>query len=265
VSVHRGVVRLVGAPVTDEQQLRAALLRCGEGARCGPSSSAWLLGLEGYRKLAVDVVLPAPRRARSTAFPVLTRSLEVQDRLEVRGLPSLGAVRTIIELAAGLDPKQLRVLIDSARRTRRATVPLLKERALELVEEPGSRSGSLAVLRAIGEGGLAKESEAERTIARFLASTTLRLRWQVTDLLPGRRFDAVDDEAQMIVESDSKAWHTLGSDRDADHLRDMEVAEALPSWLVVRVTLGMVRYEPEQTRRHLDALRAQRVQGRSER
>jgi hypothetical protein len=257
--MHRGVVRIAGSPDTEDQRLWGALLRCGEGAVAGPAATCWLFGLEGYERLCVDVALPAPRRCRETGFPALTRTLEPMDTVVVRGFAALSPTRAIIELAATLSPKQLRVLIDSARRRRLLDLDRLRRRAQALLREPGTRRGAKAVLRALGTGTLQQESENERELLAFLASTSLRLEWQVSDLVPGRRFDAVDREAELILEVDSRLWHSLGSDRDADHLRDLEVGDVIGTYRVVRVTLGMVRYHAEETRQRLDAIRAARV------
>ncbi len=256
--VHRGVVRIPGAPETDEQRLWAALLRCGEHAVAGPAASCWLHGLEGFDELVVSVVVAAPHRCRGTDFPARTRHDVEGDRVTISGMPALSAARAIIEVAHRLTDKQLRVLIDSARRKRVLTIERLRHRAEELSDTPWSRRGARAVLRVVGSGALDQESENEREIAAFLATTTLQLEWQVSDLVPGRRLDAVDREATLVLEIDSRLWHTLGSDRDDDGLRDLEIQEAC-GYAVFHLTLGMVRFKPEETRRHLDAVRAQRV------
>jgi hypothetical protein len=255
--VHRGVGRVAGAPATHESRLWAAILRCGERACAGPRASCWLWGLEGFAKLEKDVVVPAPYRCRGTGFPVLSRTLERRDLVKVRGFPALTRERAIIELAHTLTPKRLRVLIDSARR-QGMTIEELRARAVALRETPGCGRGARAVLAVIGSGDLDKESENERELEEFLATTTLQLEWQVDDLVPGRRLDAVDREAELVLEIDSSLWHTLGSDRDADGLRDLEITDET-GYEVFHLTLGMVRFEPEETRRRLDAIRAKRV------
>jgi hypothetical protein len=257
--VHWGVVQLVGVPTTGRTRLWAALLRCGEHAVAGARASCWLHGLEGFSQLNVDVVLPAPHRSRGTSFPARTRTLDPVDRTTVKGFPALTAARAIIEVAHTCEPKELRVLIDSARRKGLVSIGQLRARALALQDQPGSRRGALAVLAAIGTGTFEQESENERECVDFLATTTLQLEWQVTDLVPGRRFDAVDRAATLIIEVDSRLWHSLGSDRDADGLRDLEVGEVVDGYKVFRLTLGMVRYHAEETRRRLDAIRAKRL------
>jgi hypothetical protein len=257
--VHWGVVQLVGAPTTGGTRLWAALLRCGDHAVAGAMASCWLHGLEGFSRLTVDVVLAAPHRSRGTSFPARTRTLDRIDKTRVRGFPALTAARAIIEVAPSLKPKELRVLIDSARRKGLVSIAQLRARALALEHEAGSRRGALAVLEAIGSGTFEQESENERACVDFLATTQLKLEWQVADLVPGRRFDAVDRAAQLIIEIDSRLWHTLGSDRDSDGLRDLEVGEVVDGYKVFRLTLGMVRYHAEETRRRIDAIRAKRL------
>jgi hypothetical protein len=258
IKVHRGVDRIAGAPVTDEQRLWAALLRCGKHALAGPQSACWLFGLEGFSALVVDVVVEAPHRCRGTTFPALTRRIRPGDATRVRKVPTLSASRAIIEIAHTLSPKELRVLIDSARRKQLVTIEQLRKDALALLDEYGCRRGAKATLELIGSGSLEMESENEREMAEFLATTTLELEWQVTDIVPGRRLDAVDRTARIVIEIDSRLWHTLGSDRDSDGLRDLEVSEA-GDYVVFHLTLGMMRFEPEETRRRLDAIRAKRV------
>jgi hypothetical protein len=259
IRVHRGVDRVVGAPRTPEQRLWAALLRAGRFARAGARASCWLHGLDGFGAPVVDVVVEAPHRARATGFPAVTRDIGAQDRASVRGFCCLSATRAIIELAHTLEARELRVLIDSARRKRLLTIEGLRRRAQALSSVTGCRRGAAAVLDLIGTGTFDRESEVEREIFDFLSTTTLQLEWQVTDLVPNRRLDAVDRAALLILELDSRAWHTLGSDRDHDGLRDLEVVEAAEGYVVFHLTLGMVRFAPEETRRRLDAIRAQRI------
>jgi very-short-patch-repair endonuclease len=256
--MHRDVHRLAGAPETDEQALWAAILRGGDHALAGPRATCWLLGLEGFTTLEVDVVVKAPHRCRATSFPCTTRVLAGGDRAETRGYPCLSVTRAVIEVARALAPKDLRTLIDSARRNGLLEVDRLARRARALEEAPGSRRGAVAVLAVIASGTLAQESETERDAEPFLATTTLELVWQVTDLVPGRRFDAVDHAARIIVEVDSRAWHTLGSDRDADGLRDLQTEE-VAGYLVIRLTAGMIRHHGDEVRRRIDAIRAKRV------
>jgi hypothetical protein len=262
VKVHRGVDRIAGAPVTNDQKLWAALLRCGEHAVAGPRASCWLHGLEGFSTLEIDVVVKAPHRCRGTAFPALTRTLRPQDVTFVRGVPTLSASRAIIEIAHTLSDKQLRVLIDSARRKRLVTIERLRDDAIALRDEDGCRRGARAALELLGSGSLDMESENEREVEEFLATTTLELEWQVEGVVPGRRLDALDRAAGLVLEIDSQLWHTLGSDRDSDGLRDLEISEA-GDYVVFHLTLGMVRFTPEETRRRLDAIRARRISRRA--
>lgn len=83
--VPRGVDRLPAGAVPPEQALRAAVLRCGRGARAAGESACALL------------VQPA-------------------DRATVRGVPSVSAARALIDVAARVDERRLRAAIDSARR-----------------------------------------------------------------------------------------------------------------------------------------------------
>jgi hypothetical protein len=242
--VARGVYRLPALCTPPEQALLAAVLRCGDGARAGGFTSAWLHRLEGITLPAPpDVVIPTGRHLRRDALPCTVRStvLPRLDRTTRLGVPCVSATRALIEIAPRVTDKALRVALDSARRRRLTSLTLLRSRVKALADHAGSR----VVARLLASGEADPESEGERVMQRFLAPLGLPLEWGVTDLVPGRRLDAAYRAGLVAFEYDGRDHHVLPTDRDADGLRDLEATAR--DVLVVRITAGMIRDRPQET------------------
>jgi hypothetical protein len=244
--VHRGVYVLKGAPGTPEQTAQAAVLRGGDGAMCGPWSSLALHRIEGFGLRAgdlVDVVVPAQRRVRGTSSRVRRLSVPPVDRMTLAGLPVLSPTRALIEVAAEIGDRRLRVAIDSARRRDLLSTGLLHSRAHSLRNHPGAA----VVRRLLDAGATAAESEGERNLLALVADFDPPPECQVADLVPGCRFDLAWRLLRYALEYDGREHHVLPTDRDADGTRDLACAEA--GVLVQRVTAGMLRDAREATLR----------------
>lgn len=246
-AVHRGVVAVPGSPATPEQAILAAVLRCGDGARAGPVASLALLRIEGFTlraaRAAPDVLVPRSRAVTGVPFRVRRTSVPRTDRLSVSQIPALSATRALIEAAAPLDERTLRVALDSARRQRLLSIELLASRAKALPSHPGAA----VVRRLLDAGQLSAESEGERELLPLLSGFDPPPQCQVSDLVPGRRLDFAWPALRYALEYDGRDHHVLPTDRDHDGLRDLECAEA--GVLVHRITAGMLAEAPEATLR----------------
>lgn len=136
-------------------------------------------------------------------------------------------------------------MIDDLRRDGRLVIADLDRRATELSHLHGAR----LVVAAITDGTFDQQNDGERTLADLLTGVHPQPRWQVDDLVPGRRLDACWVEALYALEYDGRGHHLLPTDRDADGMRDLESTAG--HLLVHRITAGMIREQAGRTRQHI--------------
>ena len=99
----RGVVVAHSGPLTDEEQLWAALLAAGRDAVLGGLTAAVLDGLTGFEAPAIQLVIPAARRVRTVLPGVVvhrSRVLGTEDVHPVRLPPRTRLARSLLDAAA---------------------------------------------------------------------------------------------------------------------------------------------------------------------
>lgn len=251
--VHRGVYRASGSARPPEQRLLAAVLRGGRGARIDGVLAAALHGLEGCDlDDRLTIVIPSDRRVTGVSFTVhVGPDVVIGDRATVRGVPTVTVARALIDMASEGITKRWRVAYDSARRSGLLSPAWLQRRAQENADAPGARH----VLAFLAGPDAAPETEGERALARLTRYAPVQPEWGVW-LLPGIRVDAVYRRARIVLEYDSRDWHTLDSDIAADVARQRRLEEA--GWLVIRVTHRMIRDDPVGTLAMIERLRLER-------
>lgn len=253
IRVWRGVYRAAGSPVTREQRLLAMVLRAGPGACAGGRESLALAGIEGFTwPRQLSVIVPAPRYVASPGFRIKTTPVDPGDITRVGRVPVLTVPRALIDVAAAVTERRLRVGFDSARRLGRTTPAELLDRATAMAHLTGARH----LLGLMAAGVLIPESEGERGLQRFFAGYPGQLEWQVTDLVPGRRLDVAERPLLLGWEFDGRDHHTLPTDRDSDGWRDLDAEAA--GVRVLRLTTGMLR-DPARTWRGILAARERRA------
>lgn len=251
IAVERGVYSLPGVPLTFERRVLARLLRCGPDAVAGPFATLALLGVEGFDAgLQIDVVVTRDRKLTTPDCKHL--DIPKADRTRHhKVIPVLSAARALLEVAPHVSRKRLRVAFDDARRRELLTVAHARRRAEDLPDHPGS----VILLDFLGSDAAEAESDGERPMQEFLKQTlpNERIEWQVTDLVPGRRLDAVVRRLLLGFEYDSREYHV---DREADYLRDLDCGG--DGVQVIRISAGMLRHHAEQTRAGILAVVSQR-------
>lgn len=103
IEVHRGVFRILGAPVTREMRWQAATLAVGADGVLSRRAAAALHGLVGIQRYRPEVTGPYSR------FPIIhgadahrSRRLSVHDRTVVDGIPVTTIARTLLDCAGVL-------------------------------------------------------------------------------------------------------------------------------------------------------------------
>jgi len=239
--LYRGVYRMAGAPVTDIQQLLAAVYAAGQAAVASHGGSAWLWGLADDVRFEVSGPLqrsPGPgivvhRRPVGDLRPTVRRRVPCTDPL--RTVVDLAAVASRPSVERALDRGIARGLFsveavraELVRRAERgrAGVTLLRACLAERLDEGGGRTSCL-------------EGPMDRLIVRQRLPIPERQFW-----LPGRRYrlDYAWPAARLAVEVDGYESHS-----DLDAFRDDRERQnvlVLLGWTVLRFTWADVRNRP---------------------
>ena len=234
-AVHPGVARLVGAVVTREQQIAAAVLGVGSGAMASPVGGP-PVGLPRPDDDPVDVILPiAVGRPRSTGCvvhrprdrkdlsPVLRLGIRTSNVL--RMLCDLGAVdATAVPAAVGhvvtaglASPVALRTAVDVHARRGRHGVPAFREALDDWVLD-----------------GKPADSVLEPAMRRLLAEHRLPPA-EFHRVICGYEVDFWVIDSPIVLECDG--WDSHGRNRaqfERDRVRDADLAAA--GYVTIRFT-----------------------------
>jgi len=182
-----------------------------------------------------------------------SHDLTSEHTVRIDNIPTTSIPRTIVDLAAVVQPRRLRMIIDDAIASQKTTAPGIR-RVLEQVARRGKPG--VTVLRAelkLWNEPDRSESPLERAGNRLLTRAGLR-GWETEFPIPWcseKRFDVAFPESCLAIEWDSRRWHTQGQALDRDRTRD---AQALThAWRTLRFTWTDVHYRPSYV---IDTIRA---------
>ncbi len=248
-----GVYSFPGVAPTWRRDLLAACLQAGHGAVVSHEAAAGLHGMATFPPGSVVVMLRHGdhQHLRKGSLRQST-DLGAHHCTEVDGIPVTTVARTLVDLAATVRPGRLRVAVEDALAAKACTLEDLSRCHAEL-RRPGKRGmGALTlVLRSLGPGPVRKASELERRLRRVLENHGLPQPVREYDLpwdrsTPGR-VDFAYPERRIIVEADSRRWHTRERDFEVDRRRDREAQ--LAGWDVYRFTWRDLEDDPEDVAR----------------
>lgn len=232
--VHRGVFAVGRRWLSDHGRWMAGVLAAGAAAVLSHRSAGALRGLIRW-KGEVEVTAPTRRLSRP-GLRVHQGKIAADERCVVDGIPTTTVARTLLDLAAVLDPERLHQAVakaESLELTDVVALPALLER------HRGRR----------GVAGL-REIVADRRLGLDVARSDLELDFQTflreRDFPPpeinawfelGDRWVEVDclwRREGVVVELDSRAHHSSWDSAEADRARDRHlIAEGL---IPIRVT-----------------------------
>lgn len=168
---------------------------------------------------------------------------------EIDGLPVTVGERTVIDLAARLSEARIDQIVDNGLASGRLNL----ERLTELFGELGrqGKPGTVRMRTVLSKrtaGYVAPESELERRLLTLIEAAGLpepvrqfRPEW----LVPVRgRVDLAYPDDRLIVEGDSRRWHTLLNSFEIDRRRDN--AAQIAGWRILRFTWAEITDFPER-------------------
>lgn len=217
----------------------AAVLACGPGAVLSYGSAAHLWGIRGSRG-PIEVTRRSGNRRPHSIRLHQTRSLPPADVTELAAIPVTSLERTLLDIAARSDARQMERMLVSADRSGRLSWSVLEA----ILERPGGRKGVGRLRR------LAKQVDPRAVETRsplevdFLAlcrKAGLPLP-QVNVFVEGHLVDFFWPAARLIVETDSYTYHGDRPAFERDHESTVTLMAA--GYTVHRATRLMLERDP---------------------
>jgi very-short-patch-repair endonuclease len=221
-----GVYRLRGSEPSWLQHLQAVALWAGSGSVFSHGTAAALWDFARFRDEGVPVHLmrrSGSERPCETVEVHVASALTGRDVRSHRGFRVTSPSRTLLDLAAVVDPATLRATVDEALRRKLTTVERLEAFCLEHSSHRGIRRLRALTRELVGGDG-PTESELEARVEALLASAGLPVPTRQRTVIVGRRLrrlDFVFPGTRVVIEADGYAWHSspLAFEKDRERLR----------------------------------------------
>jgi hypothetical protein len=259
--VHQSVYAVGYRRISQMGWSMAAVLACGPNAILSHRCAAALWGiLEGW-PTRVDVTVPRPLGSRE-GIRVRVTTIADDERTVHAGIPVTTVARTLLDLAAVLQPDELNRALERAEALRLSDrTPLVA-----LIERHRGRRGTANLNAAIREGlrPAVTKSELERRFLSFVEKAGLPRPQTNVWLKIGGEWLEVDcawPEERVIVELDSRAYHQTTVAFERERTRDRKLQAA--GWRPIRVTDRALRQEPDALVADVLALLSAAVRARS--
>lgn len=248
--VAKGVYRTAGTPWRLPATHHAALAAAGEGGALARRSAAEVLGLLDPRQAPHHLVIPHDRRppAVPSKLAIVTRSRTVRtdEVVEVSGLRTTSAARTLLDLAPRSSAERLAEMAAAAIRLRHCGLGQLED---VLAVHPGARGRSRlrTAVRLLGDDGAKARAEVEIAAVAALLEAGLprpEIAFRVHDG-NGRLIAEVDlayPTWRLALEIDGYRWHSTPARKRADESRQNRLI--LAGWTVLRFSAEVVRRHP---------------------
>jgi very-short-patch-repair endonuclease len=214
--MYRGVYAVGHAAPPLEGIFLAAVKACGPGAVLSHFSAAALLGLVAWDARHPEVTLRGTATRVQRGLRVhRTRVLDPVDVTRERGIPITAPARTLVDLAATLEPRALRRAVREAQALRLVSIRNL----VEALDRLGPRRGARKLARLVATGPAPTRSELEDAVLDLILRGGLAHPHVNTPLVLGGRRVVPDfrwPEQRLVVEADGGAWHDHPLAREDD-------------------------------------------------
>lgn len=219
--VHPRTYRVVGAPVTWHQQLKALALWLDHGFAFSHFTAARLHGIRGFDEGPLE--LTVNRRVRNqTGVVIHERVLRPREWSEETGLRVTTPARTLLDIAPSLDEFELRSAMDDLLGRKKTTLDQIEDCAVKAGPRAKGRARVLELVREYRGGDGPTESELEIRMLSFCAQHGLpKPKKQKVIYTRGRkpRVDLVFEDYAVVVEGDGYAHHSSPEDFEKDRRR----------------------------------------------
>lgn len=237
--LHRGVYAVGRPTVTHQGRWMAAVLACGPGAVLSHRSALELWGVAKMSRRRPSVTVPGVRRTREKIDVHRSATLTPDDLTAVDAIPCTTLARTLLDFAEIARPKELARAVEDAERIR-----IFDGHAVERVlSRANGRRGATKLRTALDnwtEPAFTR-SEAERMMLALIARAGLPTP-NANAFVAGHEVDLHWPQQRLVVEIDSRAWHTTPPALERDHIRDADYDEA--GHRVRRFTARQIERDP---------------------
>jgi very-short-patch-repair endonuclease len=248
VPVAEGVYRLRDYPESWPASLLTAVLATTGPAVVSHEAAAALHGLATFQPGRVVVTIRhGAGRQRSGVGVHQLDDLRDEHVMALHGIPVTTIARTIVDLAAVCRRARVAHVVDEALADGRVTVDELWRCFDDIARpaKPGVRT-MRRVLGAHSDETVRSKTKLERLLFRVLRRGGLprpHVEYPFPGRLPGEgRVDAAYPDVKLIIEADSRRWHTRKRDFAVDRQRDNEAT--LAGWRTLRFTWADLTKEP---------------------
>lgn len=256
--IHRGVYAVGHRNLSADGRRMAAVLACGPNAVLSHRSAADAWGLRPTARVRFDATTPdRGRRGPPEVELHRVRRLDARDVTRLRAIPLTTPARTLVDLAAVLNPTALADAMHEAEILR-----LLDAAAVRAaLDRANGRRGTATLRAALQEPSPGPtRSELERRFKALCRAANLPPAQLNRELqIAGRRIDpdALWPDHRLIVELDGEDVHRTRRAFHADRRRD--AALAAEGYVVVRFTWQRVVEEGKDVARELARVLAMRT------
>jgi hypothetical protein len=250
--IHHTVYSLVPKELLKREGLyMAAALACGPGAVLSHRSAAALLELRDWGHTKIEVTVPRRSARRHDGVKVhRSTTLTDEDVTDVNNIPCTTIARTLLDLADVVTPRQLERSFDQAEISERLDLTAINDQLARNPTRPGAKAVR-NVLTTHYIGGTPTWSENEEALLAItrelgIPDPDTNQFIVLDDGGPPIRVDFVWREERVIVEADSKKWHTSRQRLEQDRVRDQRLTAA--GWKIIRTTWNQMTQRPHELR-----------------
>jgi len=241
--IRRGVYRVID--MNDHLSRLKAAVAALPTAVVSHESAADFHGIGDAHSASVAVTVHS---STTHVFPGVTvhrtRDLHDSHVVSIDGLPTTTLARTVIDLAAIVHPLRTESLIDRLVLDRRLTLEQLQSVFVDVAKKGKPGSSVVRELLEARSGEPHPMSKLERLGLKLIREAGLpepRLEYPIP-WDPRRRFDVAYPSSRLVIEWDSRRWHTAADAFERDRSRDRQVV--LHGWRLLRFTWDDVTVRP---------------------
>jgi Protein of unknown function (DUF559) len=249
---HAGVYSVVPRHLLKREGLwMAAVLACGPGAVLSHRSAAALLELRDWGGTKIDVTVPLRSRRKHEGVKVhCSTTLTDRDVTVVNGIPCTTVARTLFDLGEAVTGRQLERSFDQAEILQVLDLTAIEDQLARNPTRPGAKAvRNVLETHYIGGTPTANENEeALLAITRPLGIPDPECNAFVIldDGGPPIKADFVWRDQRVVIEADSRKWHTSRQRFEQDRLRDQRLIAA--GWTIIRTTWKQMTERPHELR-----------------
>jgi predicted transcriptional regulator of viral defense system len=216
--IHHGVYAVGHPRLTAKGRYFAAVSACGPRAALSHQAAAYLHDLRP-RPARIDVSAPRSRAGPAEVRVHRSRMLDATQVTTIDNIPVTTIDRTLLDLAAVLDERQLARAVDRAERLELLNLLTL----MPLLERARGRKGAKALRRALAAYELHHtREELEHRFRELIQEHALPMP-QFNAIVAGHEVDAYWPDHDLVVELDSWSFHRTRADHERDMVRDADL------------------------------------------